>query len=89
MYPEDAVNAKLQAEKQYQNAGCAAPVRPDCYGEQAATPTRQTTLKDEAEKAASHHSAQANKFAAAHAFLSAHPEFDEFIRLLRNGSLQF
>ena len=76
----DELNEKLQAQQTYAKNQCG----------EAVTPTRaHYTLKEEAGKACEHHSKQAQKFAAAHAFLTAHPEFDEFIRLIRNGSLQF
>lgn len=92
MRADDEIAAKLQAEKAYyaerasQGDRGFAPA-PCIQGTTAQS--RPFTLKDEAGKAAEHHSSQAQKFAAAHAFLSAHPEFDEFIWLIRNGSLQF
>lgn len=87
---QDEVNAKMQAQKQYdsRNYGGSVGVAPQ-EATHAVRGDRQYTLKDEAGKAAEHHVAQANKFAAAHVFLSAHPEFDEFIRLIRSGSIQF
>ena len=47
------------------------------------------TLQEEAEKQAIHHSEMANKCAQAAAFLSANPAFDEFVRLVRAGVIQF
>ena len=50
---------------------------------------RPPTLREEAEKSAGYHGDQADKFAKAAAFLREHPEFDEFVRLVRSGSIQF
>ncbi len=50
---------------------------------------RRPTLQEEAEKQAIYHSEMANKSAKAAAFLSANPAFDEFIRLVRSGVIQF
>jgi hypothetical protein len=50
---------------------------------------RRPTLQEEAEKQAIHHSKMANKCAQAAAFLSANPAFDEFVRLVRAGVIQF
>jgi hypothetical protein len=50
---------------------------------------RRPTLQEEAEKQAIHHSEMANKCAQAAAFLSANPAFDEFVRLVRAGVIQF
>jgi hypothetical protein len=50
---------------------------------------RPYTLREEAGKSAEHHRAESQKHSAAYDFLSAHPEFDEFIRLVRSGAIQF
>lgn len=41
----------------------------------------------EARKRADHHYSEANKAQRAAEFLSAHPEFGEFIELIRSGAL--
>lgn len=46
---------------------------------------RLPSLLDEAEAEAKRHSEQANRQARAAAFFRAHPEFDEFIQLIRQG----
>jgi hypothetical protein len=47
------------------------------------------TLGQEAEKHVIYHRDQADKFERAATFLREHPEFDEFVRLVRSGSIQF
>jgi hypothetical protein len=56
---------------------------------QGETPRRTFTLKEEAEKRYSEHSAQMQKAQQAFDFLSANPAFDEFVRLVRAGVIQF
>jgi hypothetical protein len=46
---------------------------------------RRSTLAEEAHSAAIHHSEQSQKHYQSAEFLSKHPEFDEFIRLIRSG----
>lgn len=50
---------------------------------------RPPTLGQEAEKHVIYHRDQADKFERAATFLREHPEFDEFVRLVRSGSIQF
>lgn len=47
------------------------------------------TLAQQAEKSAQYHFEEQVKAQKAASFLQAHPEFDEFIRLVRAGSIQF
>jgi hypothetical protein len=47
------------------------------------------SLRDEAAKSAQYHQEQAVKHEKAAFFLSQHPELDEFIRLVRQGVIQF
>ena len=75
--------AKMAAEKAYQDRNYS----PAQDAIQGTASVRPSTLKDEAAKSAQYHSTEANKAAAAHVFLAAHPEFDEFIRLIRSGSI--
>lgn len=70
-------NAKLQAEKAYY-----ATMQAQC-GEQS----RPTTLREEAQRSAQEHAARSQKDLAAAAFFEAHPEFEEFIQLIRAGAI--
>ena len=47
------------------------------------------TMAEQAEKNAAYHFEEYNKAHNAAYFLSGHPEFDEFIRLVRSGAIQF
>ena len=51
--------------------------------------TRPWTLRDEAEKSVGYHRSQAEKHDRAIAFLRENPAFDEFVRLVRAGIIQF
>lgn len=83
-------NSKLQADQSYRNAdNCGAALDPSYAQAQCAMPKVAYSLRDEAQKLAHHHQEQSDKAARAAAFLHQHPEFDEFIRLVRSGSLQF
>ena len=53
-------------------------------GARAGAPTQQ----EQAEKNMFYHSDMAMKAEKAAKFFKAHPEFDEFINLIRNGSIQ-
>ena len=84
----DEVAAKMKAQAAGANnkdccteAQCGQAVAGIGYG--------RPTLQEEAEKQAIHHSSMANKCAQAAAFLSANPAFDEFVRLVRAGVIQF
>ena len=83
MMPED-VYANMKAQQ-------AKAVNTDCCNQAVAGigSYRRPTLQEEAEKQAIHHSEMANKCAQAAAFLSANPAFDEFVRLVRAGVIQF
>jgi hypothetical protein len=66
------------------------------YGEQAAktcdvrgTAYRPPTMAEQAEKNADYHAEQHGKHRAAANFLVQHPEFDQFIQLVRSGAIQF
>ena len=97
MYPEDAVNAKMQAERNYENTGCAAPAPqtpyPDAiqgFGAQASTPSRLGySLRDEAAKRAQHYHSEGEKAQSAAQFFAMNPQFEDFIRLVRSGAIQF
>ena len=47
--------------------------------------SRRSSLREEAERQVSQHLEQADKKARAAAFFREHPEFDEFIQLIRGG----
>jgi hypothetical protein len=86
-------NAKMQAEKAYyannlnqaQAGVCPAPSA--YYGDCCAA-SEPFTLRGEAEQKVSYHRTQAEKADQAAAFFRENPAFDEFIRLIRNGSIQ-
>jgi predicted Zn-dependent protease len=58
------------------------------YAQQGTPSTYRASLKDEAAKSAQFHSDEAIKAARAHSFLATHPEFDEFIQLIRAGTIR-
>jgi hypothetical protein len=78
----NAVNAKQAAEAAYE-------VRrndvPPSYGGCAST--RRVTLREEAEIRVGHHRQEADKADRAASFFRENPAFDEFIRLIRSGSI--
>lgn len=76
MYTDQQLNAKLQAQVAYEN-------------NEQTSPSRAYTLSEDAQRNEQFHYEQAAKAGNAARFLSAHPEFDEFIRLVRAGALQF
>lgn len=85
MYPDQQVKTKMEAQKAYENQ-CATPqaaMGAVCGG------TFDPSLSAEARRSEQFHYEQASKAGDAARFLSSHPEFDEFIRLVRSGALQF
>lgn len=58
-------------------------------GQTQRAPYRPPTLREEAEKQIGYHREQADRFDLAAAFFREHPEFDEFVRLVRSGAIQF
>lgn len=84
MYNEESKKLAYEGDPQQGNAlnGAAGSV-------QGGTPYRPPTLRESAEKSVEYHREQADKSAMALAFFRAHPEFDEFVRLVRLGSIQF
>jgi len=50
---------------------------------------RPYSLRDEAARRAENHYQEANKAQSAALFFSQHPEFEDFIRLVRQGAIQF
>ena len=93
MYPEDAVNAKLQAEKAYYGEKASPPSDPypQDVCQKASTPSRlgDYSLRDAAAKLAHHHHEEASKAQSAALFFSQNPAFEDFIRLIRQGAIQF
>ena len=55
--------------------------------EKAQAVCRPATLEEEKRKSAQYHWSEAQKAEAGADFLRRHPEFDEFIRLIRSGSI--
>jgi hypothetical protein len=87
MYPETSkLNEYLNDYVANTKAACEA--LPDVGGQ---TPTRlvNCSLRDEAQKRSIQHREIADKAQAAAIFLHQHPEFDEFVRLVRRGAIQF
>ena len=89
----DEVNAKIQAENDYRNRP-QCPSEPhsvdQCVGAQAATPSRLVfSLRDEAAKRAQHHHSEGEKAQSAAQFFAMNPAFEDFIRLVRQGAIQF
>ena len=84
------LNAKLQAQKAYENAKCEVPMGNLCSqaGLQAGLHAGYTLVED-AQRSEQFHCEQAQKAGNAARFLASHPEFDEFIRLVRAGALHF
>jgi len=81
----DEMNAKMQAQSYANQAQCAAtPNMSTCTAGRA-----PYTLCEEAAKSEQHHYDEAAKAGSAARFLSAHPEFDEFVRLVRSGAIRF
>ena len=86
------VNANLKAQQQCKgDASCAnqAQTGVPVQGLAGGFYQRPSTLQEEAEKNAAYHYEMANKSAQAAAFLSSNPAFDEFVRLVRAGVIQF
>lgn len=77
MYSEQ-LNAKQAYDK---TAQCQTPMGGNAL--------RGYTLLEEASKSESYHFDEAAKAGNATRFLSAHPEFDEFVRLVRSGAIRF
>jgi hypothetical protein len=80
--PEN-LNKRMQDTQSYPQDVCAGQALPQ-------TPSRPGySLRDEAAKGAQYHQEQAVKCEKAMVFFSQHPEFEEFVRLIRSGSIQF
>ena len=88
MFNENEDNEKMKASQLYQGCDTQAV----CGQAQAAGINphyRPPTLQEQSEKNAAYHMEEAQKFASASAFLREYPQFDEFIRLVRAGAIQF
>jgi hypothetical protein len=81
MYRDNDVNECVPAQ-------CDTRATTACCGQQETPSTYRPSLKDEAAKSAQFHSDEAIKAAKAHSFLATHPEFDEFIQLIRAGAIR-
>jgi hypothetical protein len=75
---EDDYNAKMGATPAPQMAGC---------DQEQAPSTRRPSPFQEMEKQLRHHDESAKRIARGVAFLRQHPEFEEFIQLIRTGSI--
>jgi hypothetical protein len=96
MYPESNLpeqNTKTQAGRPYRNSALGASPAPsipmDMCGEAQTISSSLYSLRDEAQKRSNHHSQEASKAAEAANFFHLHSEFEEFIRLIRSGSIKF
>lgn len=83
----------LQAEKQiFENALGAIKQQRNytdgCAGQPVGVLSSRQTLAEEAAKSVQYHAEAHSKSTAAYQFLTKHPEFDEFVRLIRSGSIQ-
>lgn len=83
MYPDYELKAKLEAQTYKNQDQCATQAVGVCAGR------APYTLCEEAAKSEQHHYEEAAKAGSAARFLSSHPEFDEFIRLVRSGAIRF
>lgn len=83
----------VQAEQSAQQANCAAPAEsyPQTVGLMGDNYEGRPrfTLRQEAEERVGFHRSQAEKADSAAAFFRENPAFDEFIRLVRSGAIQF
>ena len=73
---------KSAQENMAQQAQCVQAIGSDTQGFAG---TRRPSLREEAEERVGYHRIQADKQDRAAAFLREHPEFDEFIQLIRSG----
>ena len=73
---------KLKYERQAQQAKCGQAVRG--IGCDTAS-ANQSSLRQEAEENARFHAGQVERQSRAAVFFGEHPEFDEFIQLIRAG----
>ncbi len=87
--------AKMQAEREYEQLlrGATEPAPSTPYLGDSCTQGnlagRPYTMSEQAEKNASSHYELAQKQSQAAAFFRDNPVFDEFIRLVRSGAIQF
>lgn len=83
---QEFINAAAVAEKMKHEQRQMAPTQQAQCGQ--AVPGigyRLPSLREEAEKQVGYHREQADKQDRAVAFFREHPEFDEFIQLIRSG----
>ena len=87
-----AFNAAAAAERAQYEKAQAAQTQPQCaeetrsyIGQAQAVGRARLSLREEAEKQVGEHRAQADRADRAAAFFREHPEFDEFIQLIRAG----
>ena len=73
---------KSAQERMAQQAQCGQAIGRDTQGFAG---TRRPSLREEAEERVGYHRIQADKQDRAAAFFREHPEFDEFIQLIRSG----
>ena len=73
---------KSDQENMAQQGQCGQAIGRDTQGFAG---TRRPSLREEAEEQVGYHRIQADKQDRAAAFFREHPEFDEFIQLIREG----
>jgi len=79
----DEINAKIQAQTEYQSRTQTPVSDMQSCGEY-----RRPSLREEAEKSVGYHRLEAEKQDRAAAFFRENPSFDEFIQLIRAGAIQ-
>lgn len=82
------VQEKVREENLYQNANAAVARDYDTANQDigmGVASSRRASLREESEKSAFAHREQAEKAERSAAFFREHPEFDEFIQLIRQG----
>lgn len=80
----DYANAKMAEEKMRSERENMRSEREN-MASQAQCGIRRPSLREEAESQVGYHRTQADKQDRAAAFFREHPEFDEFIQLVRSG----
>lgn len=83
MYRDDIpADANVRVSQNYENCGSQA------MASGANPHYRAPSMAELHGKSAAHHAEQVDKNAKAQTFFASHPEFDEFIQLIRQGAIQ-
>lgn len=85
MYNRDDITSNAaQAGKSLRSADTCT----QAVGEGSNPNYRSPSMAELHGKSAAHHADQVDKNTKAQAFFASHPEFDEFIQLIRQGAIQ-